>query len=187
MTAANASAQRLEAVLAAVLPTLGGVDDAAATRSPGAGIWSPKQVLGHLVDSAAVNHQRFLRAAANDELVFPTYDQEEWVRLQACEGLPWLHLLELWAAYNRHLAWVIERIPTEARRRLRARHNLHQIAWRKVAAETPVTLEYLIVDYVGHLENHIRQIHERVGLALPAAIRERESPPPSSFCGPGTG
>lgn len=180
MTAANASAQRLEAVLAAVLPALAGVDDAAAARSPGAGVWSPKQVLGHLVDSAAVNHQRFLRAVASDDLVFPTYDQEEWVRLQACDTLPWRHLLELWAAFNRHLAWLIERVPEAARQRPRARHNLHQIAWQRLPAETPATLEYLIEDYVGHLENHLRQIHGRLGLALPAAIGGRETPPFSS-------
>lgn len=168
---ASTSAQRLEAVIAAALPALAGVDDAAAARSPGAGVWSPKQVLGHLIDSAAVNHQRFLRAAASDELVFPTYDQEEWVRLQAFDALPWRHLLELWAAYNRHLARVIEVIPEAARQRQRIRHNLHQIAWRRVPAEAPATLEYLIEDYVGHLENHLRQIHERLGVALPATRR----------------
>ena len=173
MTGASASVERLEVVLAAVLPALRGAGDAAAARSPGPGVWSPKQVLGHLVDSAAVNHQRFLRAEASDDLVCPTYDQDAWVRLQACEGRPWLDLLEVWAAYNRHLAWVIGRIPAAARLRPRVHHNLHQIAWRPVPAGLPATLEDLIADYVGHLEHHLRQIHARLGLALPAAIRER--------------
>ena len=47
--------------------------------------WSAKQIIGHLVDSAANNHQRFVRAQFSDDLVFPGYDQEEWVRVQRYE------------------------------------------------------------------------------------------------------
>ena len=32
--------------------------------------WSPAEVLGHLIDSAANNHQRFVRAQFTDDLVF---------------------------------------------------------------------------------------------------------------------
>ncbi len=176
MSGTESSAERLEAVVDAVLPALRGVDDARAARSPGAGVWSPKQVLGHLVDSAANNHPRFVRAQSSDDLVFPGYDQEAWVRLQGYQDAPWLPLLELWADYNRHLAWLIARIPEEVRLRPRARHNLHEIAWRCVPVEMPATLEYLIADYVGHCEHHLRQIHERLGLAIPARIDGVETP-----------
>ena len=53
------------------------------------GQWSAKQVLGHLIDSAANNHQRFVRAQFTDDLVFPGYDQEQWIRVQHYEEESW--------------------------------------------------------------------------------------------------
>src|SRR5687768_6240387 len=44
--------------------------------------WSIKEVLGHLIDSAANNHQRFVRAQFTDDPVFPGYEQEKWVNAQ---------------------------------------------------------------------------------------------------------
>src|SRR6185369_11177657 len=44
--------------------------------------WSPAEVLGHLIDSAANNHQRFVRAQFTDDLVFSGYEQERWVSSQ---------------------------------------------------------------------------------------------------------
>jgi hypothetical protein len=41
------------------------------------GKWSAREVIGHLIDSAANNHQRFVRAQFRDDLVFPGYEQEE--------------------------------------------------------------------------------------------------------------
>ncbi|HEY0405248.1 MAG TPA: DinB family protein, partial [Pyrinomonadaceae bacterium] len=51
-----------------------------ASRAPGK--WSPKEIIGHLIDSAANNHQRFVRAQFTDELIFPGYAQNEWVAVQ---------------------------------------------------------------------------------------------------------
>ena len=56
-------------------------DEAAAVR-PGRGRWSAKEIVGHLVDSAANNHQRFVRAQWQDDLVFPGYAQDAWVEAQ---------------------------------------------------------------------------------------------------------
>ena len=38
--------------------------DAALPRASGG--WSRKQIVGHLIDSATVNHQRFIRALAGE-------------------------------------------------------------------------------------------------------------------------
>jgi hypothetical protein len=48
--------------------------------------------------------------------------------------------------------------PAAQRRRPRPQHNLHQIAWRPVAADQPATLDMLMADYVGHVYHHLRQI-----------------------------
>jgi hypothetical protein len=122
------------------------------------GKWSPKQIVGHLIDSAANNHQRFVRAQFTDDLIFPGYQQDEWVRVQCYNGRPWLQLVELWRHYNLHLVHVMSAIPIEVRTKPRARHNLQQLAWQTLAEDAPATLEYFMRDYVGHLQHHLDQI-----------------------------
>jgi hypothetical protein len=130
--------------------------EASARRAEGA--WSAKEVLGHLVDSAANNHQRFVRAQLTEDLVFPGYEQDAWVRAQAYADEPWPLLVNLWKFYNLHLAHVMRSAPEEARRRPRARHNFHVIGFAPVSADKPSTLEHLMRDYVGHLKHHLGQI-----------------------------
>src|SRR5262245_6674145 len=69
--------------------------------------WSRKQVLGHLIDSAANNHQRFVRAQLTQELVLPGYEQEKWVAVQHYQDESWETLVALWHQYNRHLLHVM--------------------------------------------------------------------------------
>ncbi len=122
------------------------------------GKWSPKEIIGHLIDSAANNHQRFVRAQCSDDLVFPGYEQEQWVRLQRYGEESWEHLVQLWKHYNFHLLHLMSSTEEAPLRKLRARHNLHQIAWKAVAEQEPVTLEYFMRDYVAHLKHHVSQI-----------------------------
>lgn len=75
------------------------------------GGWSRKQLLGHLIESASNNHQRFVRAALADALEFPAYDTPGSVRVQAAESARWPMLVDLWASYNRYLAHVIRHPP----------------------------------------------------------------------------
>ena len=142
----------------AATPRLLALSEAEAARRPAAGKWSPKEVLGHLVDSASNNHQRFVRAQFTEDLVFPGYRQEAWVAAQDYQAAPWPDLVGLWRLFNLHLARVIEAIPPAVRQRPRARHNLHEIAWKTVPEDRPSTLEYFMRDYVDHLEHHLSQI-----------------------------
>ena len=116
---------------------------------PGPGRWSRKEILGHLVDSAANNHSRFVQAQITtpEPLKLQPYDQEAWVRLSAYQQLPSAELLALWAGYNRLIVHLLAQIPdsTLATACFSLNHN-------------PVTLQWLIEDYVLHLEHHVRQI-----------------------------
>ncbi|HEX8128734.1 MAG TPA: DinB family protein [Pyrinomonadaceae bacterium] len=123
-----------------------------------AGAWTPKEIVGHLIDSAANNHGRFVRAQFTDDLAFPGYEQEEWVRVQRYNEASWPLLVELWKTYNLHLLHVMMCAPQETLQRPRARHTLDKIAWQTVDVNQPATLEYLMTDYVGHLKSHLRQI-----------------------------
>jgi hypothetical protein len=151
------AAQRLLHTLAAAMPRLLEIDEARSATAPAPGKWSPREIIGHLIDSATNNHQRFVRAALSDDLVFPGYEQEAWVRLQRYADTPWAELLNLWGSYNQHIARVMAAVPEEARMRVRVKHNLEQIATNPPSADK-ATLDYFMLDYVDHLEMHMRQI-----------------------------
>lgn len=111
------------------------------------GGWSKKQIVGHLIDSAANNHQRIVRGIQNQALAFPVYDQDQWVAIHDYNGVPWIDLVELFCRYNRHLCRVIEKMPGET---LRNPCN--------IGKEEPVTLEFVIKDYLRHFRHHIDTI-----------------------------
>ena len=146
------------------------VSDADAARRPAPGQWSAKEVVGHLVDSASHNHQRFVRARWQDDLVFEGYQQDEWVSAQDYQAAPWGELVDLWESYNDHLARVMRGVAEDVRLRELTVHNLDELAWQTVPRERPATLDYFMRDYVGHLRHHLRQIEE---MRLPEATGAR--------------
>ena len=131
------------------------------------GKWSPKEIIGHLIDSAANNHQRFVRAQFQDDLVFSGYEQESWVETQHYQQAAWPHLVEFWRMYNLHLLHLISHIPEQKLNKLHQAHSLNKIAWRLVRETEPTTLEYLIRDYIGHMKHHLQQIFEDAKLSPP--------------------
>jgi hypothetical protein len=122
------------------------ISEAAAGTRPAPHQWSKKEILGHLIDSAANNHQRFVRLQIEDGLVLPSYQQNKWVCVQNYGGRGWHELIELWLAYNRHLAHVMRHSDVTA-----ARH-----IWKAPGGDH--TLEFLIEDYLRHLRHHLAQI-----------------------------
>jgi DinB superfamily len=122
------------------------------------GKWSRKEIIGHLIDSAANNHSRFVRAQFTDELIFPGYEQNAWVESQRYQEKPWRELVELWQLYNRHILHIMKVTPEETRMKLRHKHNLHVIASDKLSPDKPVTLDFFMRDYVDHLKKHLGQI-----------------------------
>jgi hypothetical protein len=87
------AAARLRSSIDAAYPRLSAISDSDAATPPAPGKWSPKQVIGHLIDSASNNHQRFVRANFTDDLIFAGYDQEKWVVLGGYASAPWPSLL----------------------------------------------------------------------------------------------
>ena len=58
--------------------------DEAVWRAPyvGSSGWTRSELLGHLTDSAINNQQRIARALIEEELQFPSYPQNDMVRVQ---------------------------------------------------------------------------------------------------------
>jgi hypothetical protein len=111
------------------------------------GAWSRKQELGHLIDSASNNHLRFVRAALEAEYQGPSYDQNGSVALHGYQELNWSDLVEFWRQYNTLLTGVIARIPLD---------KLNTTC--RVGTNEPVTLQFLVEDYVGHMKHHLNHI-----------------------------
>lgn len=120
--------------------------------------WSSKQILGHLIDSAANNHARFVLGQLKDDLVFPGYDQDGWVKTNHYQEAPWPQLVELWRSYNLHLHHLMTHADQLKLRTPCTLHTLQEIAFKTVPKSEPVTLEYLMQDYVVHLQHHLHQI-----------------------------
>ena len=138
------------------------IPEEASRRQDSPDAWAPIEILGHLIDSAANNHQRFVRAQFTDDLAFPGYDQDQWISSQQYRDESWPDVIHLWSAYNLHLVHVASVIPNEILTKPRSSHTLDQIAFKLVDKNEATTLEYLIRDYVVHLRHHLDQIFDEV-------------------------
>jgi hypothetical protein len=120
--------------------------------------WSAKEIMGHLIDSAANNHGRFVRGQFQNDLIFQGYNQEDWVSSQHYNAASWSLLIELWRAYNFHLLHVMAHSSERARTKLHHNHTLNKTAFKYVSVDEPATLEYIMRDYIVHLKSHLKQV-----------------------------
>lgn len=140
----------LERAVSEELVHLQGISERDAGAKPAPGKWSPKEELGHLIDSAANNHVRFVRASVEPNYRGLGYEQDIWVSAHGYHEMPWGDLLDFWKRYNLFLARLIRRIPESA------------LDHRCVVGESqPVTLQFLIEDYVLHMQHHLDHILKR--------------------------
>jgi hypothetical protein len=139
--------RHLEQILADALQRLKQISEAQSEESSASGKWSRKEILGHLIDSASNNHQRFVRTQLSKEVSFPGYAQTQWVETQGYQSESWENLIQLWAGFNRHILHLISHISED-------RADNHCV----VGAGPPMTLRFLVEDYIRHLEHHLAQI-----------------------------
>lgn len=106
--------------------------------------WSKKEILGHLIDSTIYNHQRFIRVQFEDN---PLIDySNDLVKFNRYNQMEKDKVIRFWEAYILHLIEVIKLMPPEMLK-------------RKCRAEgSEFTLDWLIEDYLKHLEYHLKQI-----------------------------
>lgn len=122
-----------------------------AASRPGPGAWSKKEELGHLIDSAINNYARIIRVQKESAPLLPGYQQDAWVERQGYSDRDWRDLITLWSALNRHMLAAAARISPSALARTCT-----------IAGSQPMTLEFVIEDYVDHMVHHLQHI----GLAL---------------------
>jgi len=119
--------------------------------------WSVKEELGHLLDSAANNHQRIVRAQLENNLAMPGYAQNSWVAINRYQQRDWRELIEVWQALNRQLLEAAESVPDAA-----WSHTL------TVANSAPMTLQFVFEDYLTHMAHHLEHVGIEVRDAMDA-------------------
>ena len=137
--------ERLAATLRDAVPWLVTLSNADASIPEREGKWCAKEVIGHLIDSATNNLGRIVRMQIAPEHM-PGYAQESWVRVQHYREREWAEVLALWFALNEHLVWTIRHIKPRA------------FPNEATVAGSPITLGFLIEDYIAHMQHHLRKL-----------------------------
>jgi len=143
----KAVSDKLRSIVIDSIPRLKNLDEKTVTEKESGNRWSKKEIMGHLIDSASNNHQRIVRAFYNAAGTFPAYDQNAWVRVQRYNEMPWEHLVGFWSLYNDHLGMIIANIPQGA---MNTPCN--------IGKDEPVPLEFVVTDYLRHLQHHLAQL-----------------------------
>lgn len=140
------SIQRLHHLCETIPPLLLAIDETEFSRKPAPEKWSKKEILGHLIDSAANNHQRFVRVQFENAPLIK-YDQDNWNKFSYHQNISGKQVISFWAAHNQYLAEILKHIPVGALSR--------ECNWGQAQN---VSLEHVINDYVVHMEYHLKQI-----------------------------
>jgi len=138
---------RFETMLVGASHRLSDVSETNAATKSDPARWSKKEILGHLIDSAGNNHQRFVRAQLVPRLEFPNYEQEFWVSRQGYATEPWSDLVNLWLLLNRHLLHIVKAMPDDV--------LAHELV---IGGHDAMTLRALTASYLDHMEHHLGQI-----------------------------
>ena len=140
----QATLDRLNDLCQKVPPMLQAIPEQEFSMKPSAEQWSKKEIIGHLIDSATNNHQRFVRAQFEET---PTilYQQNQWNKYNYYQQMDAQQVIAFWAAYNTQLLHLARLMPSEQ--------------WEKQCyTDQSHPLSYLITDYVAHLEHHLKQV-----------------------------
>lgn len=141
------TANHLRETIHQFLPQLKAISEADANSKPASGKWSKKEIIGHLIDSACNNQQKFVRTMAQKHIDFVGYEQDFWVSAQHYQTASWIEMLDFWACYNYHIAHIINSVESSLlENTISINHS------------EPFTLKFIMQDYVAHLRHHLGQI-----------------------------
>jgi transcriptional regulator len=138
---------RLEYIITLTPKMLTEISEENMSTKPSPTKWSKKEIIGHLIDSATNNHQRFVRGQF-ENIPEISYDQNNWNEFSFYNQIDSKQIISFWTIYNKQIIEIIKRIRKEnLEKQIKIGNNI-------------LTLELLIIDYVEHLEHHLKQIIE---------------------------
>ena len=110
--------------------------------------WSKKEILGHLIDSAINNLQRFTEIQyAEKPFTIRTYPQDDLVKANDYQNKNILDLFHLLIELNKHIVYLVNNQTEETLK--------YEIILPNQAIKN---LQWLIEDYFNHFYHHIKQI-----------------------------
>lgn len=112
------------------------------------GKWTNKQIIGHLIDSAHINLQRFVRCTYEEGFKL-IYFQEEWVIAQHYQDVDITDLLKLWELVNRQIVRVLVNYPADCAQ-TKCDNGRYEPSFNTVA--------FLAEDYIEHMQHHLKQL-----------------------------
>jgi len=126
------------------------LDNEITSKRPGIDKWTLKEIVGHLIDSASNNHQRFVRLQITKKLIFPDYskDNSKWLEIQKYNDLNFSDIILLWKQYNVLLGNIIKKVDESKL------ENYWDLDGDRI------TLKALMIDYVRHLKDHLKHFEQ---------------------------
>ena len=127
------------------------LDNKIASKRPGVDKWTLKEIMGHLIDSASNNHQRFVRLQIVDELIFPGYgkDNSKWLEIAKYNEMNFSDIMLLWKQYNILIGNIIKG----------ADKSKLENRWENSEGDKN-SLRDLMIDYVRHIKEHLKHFEE---------------------------
>ncbi len=117
--------------------------------------WSPREIIGHLTDSARYNLVRFTETAIHTSpYISNGYNQVALVKIQDYQGQDDANLLQYWQLLNQQILRVIPHLSKE------------DLSKSIQIQDEIFTLDYVIFDYIGHLQFHLEQIFGQIDESL---------------------
>jgi hypothetical protein len=147
------SITELENIISRYTPLLSRINRNGISERPAVGKWSPKEIIGHMIDSAQNNIRRFIVAQYEDE-PYIVYRQDDWVRI--CDYQHWgiQDLISLWSLLNKQIVMIWKNMPEEKAQRTCRTQESH-------------TIEWLAEDYNKHVLHHLHHVLEMEPVAYP--------------------
>jgi hypothetical protein len=127
------------------------ISEAQARRRPKVDKWCAKEELGHLCDSACINHQRIVLTLLSDAPSLGAYDPPLLVQRHNYREQDWADLILLWQGLIMHLLMIAD--------------TLTPADWRRTCTLEglgTVTLGELITHFVSHQCHHLCHIGIRM-------------------------
>jgi hypothetical protein len=111
--------------------------------------WSKKEIIGHLIDSAQINLQRFVRCTYEENFKL-IYEQVEWVQAERYQEAAIEEIIALWRLLNRQIIRVLNNYPAD-RLQVKCDNDKKEVSLH--------TVEWQAQDYVEHLNHHLQQVY----------------------------
>jgi hypothetical protein len=111
-------------------------------------VWSKKEILGHLIDSALNNLQRYTEIQFSEKpYIVKSYNPDALVIANNYQNKDKDALFQLWLQLNKQLVFIIQNLSADTLK-------LQLILPNQETKD----LKFLISDYIDHLEHHLNQL-----------------------------